>query len=177
MKIVGKGIDLPVSLLGYSDGSPVIVHFRNIAYYFKGLKEVSSAVSEGKNWLLIAEDWSGLKLHYPIWFELDGKDCSLEELKAIINKAQVNKLEIPFARPGDMTEIEHYLSLEYPITLVRDYLGNGFVASIIPLGDCVAKGHTIEEALANLENRKQIWIKDAYRSGNYIPLPNDNRKH
>jgi predicted RNase H-like HicB family nuclease len=39
------------------------------------------------------------------------------------------------------------------------------------LKGCVAVGETPEEALANLEEARRLWLETAYEHGDEIPLP------
>jgi len=41
------------------------------------------------------------------------------------------------------------------------------------LEGCVAVGETPEEALANLEEARRLWLETAYEHGDEIPLPSE----
>ncbi|KOX91184.1 hypothetical protein BVI061214_00011 [Thermus aquaticus] len=66
--------------------------------------------------------------------------------------------------------LEHYLGLEYPALLVAEPEG-GYTALHPDLKGCVAVGETPEEALANLEEARRLWLETAYEHGDEIPLP------
>jgi antitoxin HicB len=66
--------------------------------------------------------------------------------------------------------LEHYLGLEYPALLVAEPEG-GYTALHPDLKGCVAVGETPEEALANLEEARRLWLETAYEHGDEIPSP------
>jgi antitoxin HicB len=68
--------------------------------------------------------------------------------------------------------LEHYLGLEYPALLVAEPEG-GYTALHPDLEGCVAVGETREEALANLEEARRLWLETAYEHGDEIPLPSE----
>ena len=72
--------------------------------------------------------------------------------------------------------LEYYLELDYPITLYRAKEG-GFVAEIEDLPGCLTEGETVEEATANIEEARQLWIKAAYEDGVEIPIPRTNEEY
>jgi predicted RNase H-like HicB family nuclease len=66
--------------------------------------------------------------------------------------------------------LERYLGLEYPALLVAEPEG-GYTALHPDLKGCVAVGETREEALANLEEARRLWLETAHERGDQIPLP------
>ncbi len=66
--------------------------------------------------------------------------------------------------------LESYLDLEYPALLVAEPEG-GYTALHPDLEGCVAVGETREEALANLEEARRLWLEAAYEHGDEIPSP------
>jgi predicted RNase H-like HicB family nuclease len=67
-------------------------------------------------------------------------------------------------------DLAHYLSLPYTEVLRRDDEGD-FVARVEELQGCLAHGETREEAIANLQAVKELWVKDALQNGDRIPEP------
>jgi predicted RNase H-like HicB family nuclease len=66
--------------------------------------------------------------------------------------------------------LERYLDLEYPALLAAEPEG-GYTAFHPDLKGCVAVGETREEALANLEEARRLWLETAHEHGDEIPLP------
>ncbi|MDF5728533.1 MAG: type II toxin-antitoxin system HicB family antitoxin [Rhizonema sp. PD38] len=81
----------------------------------------------------------------------------------ILNQNQKNK-------PIEKLSLEHYLNLQYPVTLYPDSEG-GYVAQIKDLPGCLTQGETLEETIANLKEARELWIETAYEAGDDIPLP------
>jgi antitoxin HicB len=69
-----------------------------------------------------------------------------------------------------MNELEKYIELPYSTWLQRDSDGD-FVARIEELPGCSAHGKTREEALANLDEAKKLWIEDCLEHGDPVPVP------
>jgi len=70
-------------------------------------------------------------------------------------------------------DLSYYLNLEYPITITKD-IDEGktyFVAEIPDLPGCGAQGESIEEAIRNLEEAKNLWIEISFEKGYNIPEP------
>jgi antitoxin HicB len=65
--------------------------------------------------------------------------------------------------------LDHYLGLNYPMEILEDE--GSFVASIPDLPGCFTYGETIEEAIANLQATKRLWLKGAIESGQTVPEP------
>ena len=66
--------------------------------------------------------------------------------------------------------LEHYLNLNYRITLYPDVEG-GFVAAIQALPGCLTQGETLEETIENIHEARELSIEVTYEAGGTIPLP------
>ena len=62
---------------------------------------------------------------------------------------------------------------EYPFTILPlpEGDGGGFLAEVPDLPGCVADGATVEEALHEIEDAINAWIKTAIEFGDPIPKP------
>lgn len=69
-----------------------------------------------------------------------------------------------------MSETQKYLELPYTVVLRRDEDGD-FVARVEELSGCSAHGKTPQEALANLDEAKALWIQDCLENGDSLPAP------
>ncbi|MGB7415668.1 MAG: type II toxin-antitoxin system HicB family antitoxin [Thermosynechococcaceae cyanobacterium] len=73
--------------------------------------------------------------------------------------------------------LSEYLDLNYPVTLHADSEG-GYVAEIRELPGCMTQGETLEEAMENINEARQLWIETVYASGKRdIPLPSTEREY
>ena len=72
--------------------------------------------------------------------------------------------------------LDYYLKLSYPITFYPDPDG-GYVAEIKDLNGCLTHGETIEEAVTNINEARQLWIETAYEYGDAIPLPSSESEY
>jgi antitoxin HicB len=70
----------------------------------------------------------------------------------------------------ELKPLDYYLSLEYPALLVAEPEG-GYTALHPDLRGCVAVSETPEEALANLEEARRLWLEVAHERGDEILLP------
>jgi predicted RNase H-like HicB family nuclease len=68
--------------------------------------------------------------------------------------------------------LDYYLSLNYSIAIYPDKEDGGYVAEIEDLPGCLTQGETLEEAIANIAEARELWIETVYELGNEIPLPN-----
>jgi antitoxin HicB len=75
-------------------------------------------------------------------------------------------------KPAKREPLEHYLKLDYPITLYPDSEEGGYVAEIRDLPGCLTQGETLEETIENINEARELWIETAYESNREIPLPN-----
>lgn len=69
-----------------------------------------------------------------------------------------------------LTTLEDYLNLNYPITFYPENEG-GYTVIIQDLEGCISEGDTLEEAMKNILDAKQAWLKTAWKYGDFIPLP------
>jgi antitoxin HicB len=67
----------------------------------------------------------------------------------------------------------YYSNLNYPVTILEkiDNKTTYFEAEIPDLTGCRASGKTIEEALKNLEEAKNVWLKFSLKKNLRIPEP------
>ena len=72
--------------------------------------------------------------------------------------------------------LDYYLKLTYPITFYPDPDG-GYVAEIKDLNGCITQGETIEEAVTNINEARELWIETAYEYGDAIPLPSSESEY
>jgi antitoxin HicB len=72
--------------------------------------------------------------------------------------------------------VQNYLNLNYPITLYPDDERGGYVVEILDLPGCLSEGETLEEAVANINEARELWLEVAYESGRSIPLPSLDRR-
>jgi antitoxin HicB len=72
--------------------------------------------------------------------------------------------------------LEFYLEQKYPVTLYPDDDG-GFVAEIKDLPGCMTQGESADEAIAEIEDARNSWIRVAYEYGDPIPLPTTEARY
>ena len=70
--------------------------------------------------------------------------------------------------------VDYYLKLSYPITLYPDKEEGGYVVEIEDLPGCLSQGETLEEAIANINEARELWIETVYEAGGEIPLSRTN---
>lgn len=81
---------------------------------------------------------------------------------------------LPMAQTGSVTVDE----FEFTVTLTPDQDDGGFVAECPALPGCISQGETVREALANIQDAAQGWLKanaDLEAKGKVSKLP--LRKH
>lgn len=67
--------------------------------------------------------------------------------------------------------LEYYLSLKYSLSLYPEEDG-GYTVMIPDLPGCLAQGDTLEEAIENINEARELWIETVYHSNKKaIPLP------
>jgi len=66
-------------------------------------------------------------------------------------------------------DLKHYLSLEYPIQIARE--PGGVFAFHPDLDGCAAQGDTVEEAIANLDAARRLWLEVRLEDGLPIEEP------
>jgi len=86
-------------------------------------------------------------------------------VKASIRKGKLSK------RNG--RSVQYFLSLPYKIELhpLKDEDGGGYHATIPLLEGCQSDGKTPDEAIENLREAEEAWIRSALKHGDPIPLP------
>jgi predicted RNase H-like HicB family nuclease len=66
--------------------------------------------------------------------------------------------------------LEYYLSLKYPISIYPE--DEGYTIMIPDLPGCITQGQTLEEAVKNIDEARELWIETVYQSAKKdIPLP------
>ena len=73
-------------------------------------------------------------------------------------------------------DLAYYMSLRYPVQIVECEEG-GYFVRIPDLPGCMTQGETIEEALANIKEAKELWLEEMVESGLPIPEPAGDREH
>lgn len=72
--------------------------------------------------------------------------------------------------------LEYYLALKYPISVYPEEEG-GYTVMIPDLDGCITQGETLEEAMNNINEARELWIETVYYSGKKeIPLPSNRIK-
>lgn len=66
--------------------------------------------------------------------------------------------------------------INYPFTVrpLSQEEGGGYLAEAIDLNGCIADGETIEEAVNNLEDAVNSWVKTAQELHLFVPAPSDD---
>ncbi|MBM3322661.1 type II toxin-antitoxin system HicB family antitoxin [candidate division WOR-3 bacterium] len=67
-------------------------------------------------------------------------------------------------------DLAHYLGLKYPVEVTEQAEG-GFFVRVPDLPGCMSQGETVEEALANIDEARRLWLEVAHESGDDIPVP------
>ena len=79
-------------------------------------------------------------------------------------------------KKAERGSLEFYLEQKYPVTLYPDRDG-GYVAEIKDLPGCMTQGETAEEALAEVEDARMLWIETAYEHGDDVALPSTETQY
>jgi antitoxin HicB len=66
--------------------------------------------------------------------------------------------------------LDHYMSLKYPVELIEAKAG-GFFVTHPDLNGCMAEGATVAEALANLAVSRELWVEARLAKGYPVPEP------
>jgi antitoxin HicB len=67
--------------------------------------------------------------------------------------------------------LDYYLALKYPMSIYPEEEG-GYTVIIPDLPGCMTQGETLIEAIANIDEARELWIETVYRSDKKtIPLP------
>jgi len=67
-------------------------------------------------------------------------------------------------------DLSYYLRLRYPIE-AHESEGGGYFVTHPDLDGCMAEGATLEEAVANLADSRQLWIEARLAGGYTVPEP------
>lgn len=67
--------------------------------------------------------------------------------------------------------VEYYQSLEYPYELIREAEGGTYFAHHPDLPGCAAQGDSADEAVANLDAARRLWVETRLEDGLPIPEP------
>jgi antitoxin HicB len=67
-------------------------------------------------------------------------------------------------------DLSYYLSLRYPIE-AHESEGGGYFVTHPDLDGCMAEGATLEEAVANLADSRELWIEARLEGGYTVPEP------
>jgi predicted RNase H-like HicB family nuclease len=60
---------------------------------------------------------------------------------------------------------------DYHINIFYSDEDEGYIADIPDLNSCSAFGHTAEEALAEVEKAKRVWLETARQLNKPVPVP------
>lgn len=67
-------------------------------------------------------------------------------------------------------DFAYYMALRYPIE-VHESPGGGYFVTHPDLDGCMAEGSTLEEAISNLANSRELWIEARLAGGYTVPEP------
>jgi antitoxin HicB len=71
----------------------------------------------------------------------------------------------------ELQSLDDYLSLKYPMSIYPEDDG-GYTVIIPDLPGCISQGETLEEAIENINEARELWIETVYYSGKkQISLP------
>ncbi len=70
-----------------------------------------------------------------------------------------------------MMTLNDYMKLPYRMEIVEDLDEGGYVVSYPDLPGCLSSGATIEEAVANAQDAKRVWMEAALEDGIKIQKP------
>ncbi|MGM9920651.1 MAG: type II toxin-antitoxin system HicB family antitoxin [Bhargavaea sp.] len=73
-----------------------------------------------------------------------------------------------------MKTIDYYLSLPYPLEIVRDPEESGYVARFPDLPGCLTCGETLESVTKNAEDAKRAWLAAALEDDVPVAEPEEN---
>lgn len=68
--------------------------------------------------------------------------------------------------------------IDYPFTVrhLSEDEGGGYLVEALDLNGCMADGESIEEAVHNLEDAINSWVKTAQELGHPVPPPSDDQQ-
>jgi antitoxin HicB len=67
-------------------------------------------------------------------------------------------------------DLAYYMAIKYPVELQEEEEGGYFVTHP-DLDGCTADGETLEEAVANLADSRELWIETRLANGYSVPEP------
>lgn len=70
-------------------------------------------------------------------------------------------------------DLSYYLGLKYPVEITEQVEG-GFFVRVPDLPGCMSQGETRDEALANIEDARRLWLEVAHEAGDNIPTPGES---
>ena len=68
-------------------------------------------------------------------------------------------------------ELNYYMNLSYRMEIVEDKDEGGFIVTYPDLPGCISCGETIESAVANAIDAKEVWLEAATEEGIEINEP------
>ena len=68
-------------------------------------------------------------------------------------------------------ELKYYMNLSYRMEIVEDKDEGGFIVTYPDLPGCISCGETIESAVANAIDAKEVWLEAAIEEGIEINEP------
>ena len=75
-----------------------------------------------------------------------------------------------------MKDLNYYLKIKYPLSVVHDEDGSYFV-EYPDLKGCISCGQTINEAISMAEDAKLNWLETAIENNIDIPTPKDTSSY
>jgi len=72
-------------------------------------------------------------------------------------------------------EFNDYCELPYTIEIIPE-TDNLYFVAIKELPGCMSMGDSIKDAIKMIEDAKRVWLRDALRNGEKIPIPLNNEK-
>lgn len=79
-------------------------------------------------------------------------------------------------KASNRKKAKELLGLKYPVQLLECEEG-GYYVKVPDLPGCQSQGESIEEALANIEEARRLWIEGAVDSGIEVPLPEQEQRY
>jgi predicted RNase H-like HicB family nuclease len=70
-------------------------------------------------------------------------------------------------------DLSYYLGLKYPVEITEQAEG-GYFVRVPDLPGCMSQGETVDEALANIDEARRLWLEVAHESGDEIPRPGES---
>ncbi|HKI01071.1 MAG TPA: type II toxin-antitoxin system HicB family antitoxin [Thermoanaerobaculia bacterium] len=69
-------------------------------------------------------------------------------------------------------DLSYYMGLRYPVE-VREGGDGGYFVTNPDLDGCMAEGASLEEAIANLADSRELWVETRLENGYPVPEPPD----